>query len=51
MVIVVSVQYKDGFLPDIVLLTHKVTNTIWGTHLNVMKKFVFTAYETTILNT
>ena len=46
----VSVQYNDGFLhDDIILLTQGYYHQ--GTLLNVMTKFVFATYETTILNT
>ena len=35
--VVVSVQYNDGFLPDMMLLTQCYYH--WGTRLNVMKMF------------
>ena len=34
MVINISVHYNDGFLPDIILLTHGYYH--WGTRLNTM---------------
>ena len=37
MTINVSVQYNDGFLPDIILLTQGYHHR--GTHLNAMKRF------------
>ena len=41
----VSVQYNDGFLPDIILLTQCYYH--WGTRLNAMKMFVYAAYHPT----
>ena len=37
MAINVSVQYNDGLLPDIILLTQGCYHR--GTHFNVMKRF------------
>ena len=37
MVINISVQYNDGFLPDIILLTQGYYH--WGTRLNTMQWF------------
>ena len=37
MAIDVSVQYNDGLLPDIIMLTQSYYHR--GTHLNVMKRF------------
>ena len=41
MAINVSVQYNDGFVPDIILLT--LCYYHGGTQLNAMKSFVFAA--------
>ena len=48
MAINVSVQYNDGFLPDIILLTQGYYHHR-GTRLR--SGFVFADYETTILHT
>ena len=46
-IIVRSVQYNGGLLPDIILLTQCYYR--WGTRLNAMKMFklVFAAYDPT----
>ena len=36
MVVNISVQYNDGFLPDIILLTHDYHH-YWGTRLNTIQ--------------
>ena len=48
MTINASVQYNDGFLPDIILLTQGYY--LWGTHFKCYGRgCVFVAYETTVL--
>ena len=38
-----SVQHNDGFLPDMILLIQSYYH--WETRFNVLKRFVFAAYD------